>query len=187
METKAKLSNLTRDLRDGGTFITFKIPEIPQGIGNLQDKDLLLVVKPYREKRSLTANAYYWTLVGKMAPYLQLPTSAVHNILLRRYGTLEIIDGSTLMIFIPDTEEAEQKVLLSEAYHLKPTSQSKNTEKGRYMAYLAIKGSHEYDTKEMATLIDGAVSEAQEMGIETLPTAELERMMEAYEEHYAKR
>jgi hypothetical protein len=39
-----------------------------------------------------------------------------------------------------------------------------------------IKGSSEYDTAEMAKFIDAVVLEAKELGIETLPPAELERM-----------
>jgi hypothetical protein len=43
-----------------------------------------------------------------------------------------------------------------------------------------IKGSSEYDTKEMSRFIDGIVAEAKELGIETLPPAELETMMKAW-------
>ena len=49
-----------------------------------------------------------------------------------------------------------------------------------YRTYMMLKGSSEYDTKEMSHLIDGLVSECKEMGIETLPPEELERMMAAY-------
>ena len=37
-------------------------------------------------------------------------------------------------------------------------------------------GSSTYNTKEMSVLIDGIVYEAKELGIETLPPDELERM-----------
>ena len=43
-----------------------------------------------------------------------------------------------------------------------------------------IKGSSEYDTKEMSSFIDGIISEAKGLGIETLPPEELERMMKDY-------
>jgi hypothetical protein len=39
-----------------------------------------------------------------------------------------------------------------------------------------MRGSHTYDTKEMARLIDGVVYEAKSIGIETLSPDELERM-----------
>ena len=49
-----------------------------------------------------------------------------------------------------------------------------------YRVYIVMKGSHQYDTKQMATLIDGVVSEAKEMGIETIPPQELERMKQSW-------
>ena len=49
-----------------------------------------------------------------------------------------------------------------------------------YRTYIMLRGSSSYDTKEMARLIDGLVSECKEVGIETLPPDEVERMMAAY-------
>jgi hypothetical protein len=42
--------------------------------------------------------------------------------------------------------------------------------------YKIYKGSSEYTTLEMAVLIDGIVSEAKELGIETIPPKEIERL-----------
>ena len=38
-------------------------------------------------------------------------------------------------------------------------------------------GSSEYDSAEMSVFINGIIEEAKELGIETLPPDELERMM----------
>ena len=51
---------------------------------------------------------------------------------------------------------------------------------GKFASYLMIKGTSEYDTAEMAKFIDMAVSEAKELGIETLTPDELERMKSAW-------
>ena len=45
-----------------------------------------------------------------------------------------------------------------------------------YRTYMMLRGSSDYDTREMSELIDGTVSEAKQMGIETLPPHEIERM-----------
>ena len=42
--------------------------------------------------------------------------------------------------------------------------------------YRCFIGSSEYDSREMAILIDGIVDEAKELGIDTLPTTAVERM-----------
>lgn len=52
---------------------------------------------------------------------------------------------------------------------------------------MMLRGSHDYDTKEMSTLIDGVVSEAKELGIETMTPDRIKEMMAAYEERYSKR
>ena len=46
--------------------------------------------------------------------------------------------------------------------------------------YRVYKGSSEYDSREMAVLIDGIISEAKELDIETLPPAEVERLKEMW-------
>ena len=46
--------------------------------------------------------------------------------------------------------------------------------------YRIYKGSSEYDTKEMAILIDGIVQECQEQNIETIPPEEIEALKNAW-------
>ena len=89
---------------------------------------------------------------------------------------------------LPDTESAQKAIDEAQSYHLKPTSQVKEGKGGvMYRTYMMLKGSSEYDTKEMSRLIDGLASECKEMGIETMPPEELERMMAAYDRKYKKK
>jgi hypothetical protein len=46
--------------------------------------------------------------------------------------------------------------------------------------YKVYKGSSEYNSREMAILIDGIISEAKEMDIETLPPDEIKRIKEMW-------
>lgn len=188
MDLRGRLIDITKDLISGEFKITLGVLMIPSGIDALRDVPLRITLKQWRSKRSLTANGYYWTLVTKISEVLNRSQAEVHNLLLRRYGTIEVLDGTVVTMMIPDTEEAEKKTLMAETYHVKPTSKTKVGKNGRtYRAYVMIKGSSEYDTKEMARLIDGTVADAKEMGIDTLSKAELERMMESYEKHSADR
>jgi hypothetical protein len=54
------------------------------------------------------------------------------------------------------------------------------TTRNGYNHIKVYKGSSEYDSREMAVLIDGIISEAKEMGIETLPPREVERLKEMW-------
>jgi hypothetical protein len=136
-----------------------------------------LKVTKYNEKRSLDANAYYWQLLTKLAGVLKVSNPYCHNVMLRRYGTLEEIDGRPVYLVIPDTEEATQKADESETYHIKPTSNVREGNDGKmYRTYMLLKGSHEYTTAEMSRLISGLVDECRQCGIETMTPAELERL-----------
>ena len=149
---------------------------------------LAFTVKPWKKKRSLDANAYYWQLLTKLADKLNLSKPHLHNILLRRYGRPEVIDGQMIFLVLPDTDSGARKADEAETYHIRPTSEVKVGNDGQmYRTYVMLRGSSTYNTAEMSVLIDGLVSECWEQGIETLPPAELERMMELYEKNWRKR
>ena len=186
MKVKADSFNIVQDILNGGFVIQMHVTEIPTGVETLREGPLAVSVTKWRERRTLTANAYYWVLVSKIADIAGLPTQKVHNMLLRRYGVPETMDGDLMTVFIPDGEDEE--VLMKELYHLKSTSLTKTGKDGKvFRAYILLKGSSSMDSKEFSTLVDGTVTEAKDLGIETLPSEELERMMEDYEKHFAGR
>lgn len=122
--------------------------------------------KKFRKKRSLDANAYYWVLVTKLGKVLELSNPEVHNIALVRYGQPWIVGGKATFLTVPDTEEAEKNVRYSTEYHLQPTSQVREGKDGiMYRTYKLLRGSHTYNTEEMARLIDGMVTMCKEAGI----------------------
>lgn len=141
-------------------------------------------VKRHREKRSLDANAYYWLLVGKIGKITGDSKNHIHNIMLERYGELDKMpDGSLIPFCIRDDID-----YLEFPYpHLKPTQKTLSKGDKLYRWYYQIKGSSEYNTAEMSHLIDGVVNECKEMGIETLPPEELERMMAVYDKKHSDR
>ena len=184
MELKGKLLNVVQDIRSGAYQVTLEMMEIPPGADKLPE-NLRINLTRWTNKRSLTANAYYWVLVGKMAKILGQSTAYVHNTLMMDYGTVDLIDGQVPIVSVREGYDAAHDIMESTRYHLRPTSYSYMKHDGLiYRDYQRLKGSSQYDTEEMTQLIDGAVAEARQMGIETLPSDELERMMKDYEEHY---
>ena len=152
-----------------------------------KNERLVFSVKEYKRKRSLDANAYYWVLVTKLAKVLNLSKPHLHNLLLRRYGQPEIVDGQMVFLVLPDSESGTRKADEAETYHIRPTSQVKTGVDGKmYRTYVMLRGSSTYNTAEMSELIDGLVSECKEQGIETLPADELKRMMQMYEQNWRK-
>lgn len=178
MKFTARIKDIGRTL-EGKLTITLE----SSGIGAEEITGLLKLdrldaeLKKHHEKRSLDANAYYWLLVGRIGKVTGDDRNRIHNMMLNRYGELERMpDGSLVPFCIRDDID-----YLGFPYpHLKPTQKTLSKGNRLYRWYYQIKGSSEYNTSEMSALIDGAVSECREMGIETLPPEELERMMEAY-------
>lgn len=169
---------------EGKMTITFETSGIEANeISKLSQSDKLDVeIKKHREKRSLDANAYYWLLVGKIRKATGDSNNRIHNMMLDRYGELERMPDGTLIPFCirDDIDHLEFPYP-----HLKPTQKTLSKGDKLYRWYYQIKGSSEYNTAEMSHLIDGIVSECKEMGIETLPPEELERMMAAYDKKHS--
>jgi len=127
-------------------------------------------IKPYREKRSLTANSYFWQIVTKIADTLRTSKDDLYIEMLKRYGQRE----KDLISVVSSAVHVAIKALDNHC-----TIVGESELKGKTFKHLAIlKGSSEYDSKEMSILIDGVVSEAKELGIETLPHDEINRLLE---------
>ena len=127
---------------------------------------LSLEIKKYRARRSLDANAYYWTLITKLAAVLETSNAEQHNRMLCLYGYPEIIEDKHFLVVLPDTEEAQKKVMRAEDYHLKPTSDVREGNDGiSYRTYVLMRGSRTYNTEEMSRLINGLISECKDVKI----------------------
>lgn len=141
---------------------------------DIKGSELKLKLCRYRRKRSLNANSYYWTILSDMAEINRISLNRQHNLLLRRYGQLEKIAGNIVVVDIPELEGNEELVDESETVHLKPTSRIKHSKNGtEYRTYIMLRGSHTYDSREMSRLLEGTISEAKAMGINTLTPEEL--------------
>lgn len=168
MNFTGRFDNLMVDLVDNKQKAIFALNEdAKQAFDDLKGcKKLSITIKKYRQKRSLDANAYYWVLITKLAKKISVSNPELHNMMLRMYGQAEIIEGKAVYLTIPDTEEAERKVNNATDYHLQATSQVREGNDGiMYRTYKLLRGSHTYNTEEMARLIDGLVQCCKDAGI----------------------
>lgn len=124
-----------------------------------------------RKKRSLQANAYFHVLCQKVAEATEQSSTEVKNQIISDYGQVDKDCGEIILRDDIDWRKFD-------TLHVKPTTATKVLDNGKlYRVYYVMRGSHTYDTKEMATLIDGIVREAKEVGVETLTPTELEQMI----------
>jgi hypothetical protein len=134
-EFTGRISSIAISYATGKPLLTLECDEHPtrlqEMIEGLRAADSLTIkIGKFRKKRSLDANAYYWLLVGKLAKVLKISMPHCHNLMLRRYGTLEEFDGRPVYIIIQDTDEASSKADEAETYHIKPTAQVKEGNDG---------------------------------------------------------
>jgi hypothetical protein len=133
-------------------------------VDELKDKDKLSIeVKEFREKRSLNANNYAWKILTEIADALRISKEEIYLTMLKRYGQSEII---SVLAHIPIGEYVKY---CEEA--------GESTLNGKlFKHYKVYKGSSEFDTREMSIFLDGVVSEAKEMGIQTETPNQLAEM-----------
>lgn len=191
MEFTGTIGSVTQDIVTGKLSVSFETENakrVAAEAASLSGIKLRIEAKKYRKKRSLDANAYYWQLITKFAHCLGISKPAAHNLMLRSYGYDEVMDGKLVYLVIPDTDEAEEKALEAETYHIRPTSELRiGTDGEIYRTYIMLRGSSTYNAKEMSCLIEGLVSACKEIGIETLPPEEIDRMMAVYEKNWRKK
>lgn len=143
-----------------------------------EDKLAIRIAK-WRKKRSLDANAYLWVLCTKIASALKSSKDEVYEQMLKRYGTFyRNDDGSYITVTVK--KEVDMSKISGHWMHCG------DDPNGKFTAYMMIKGSSEYDTKEMSDLLEGIVSEARELGIQTETDKEHQAMIEEWGKQYAK-
>ena len=128
-----------------------------------QDREKLYEVREYKQKRSLTANAYFWVLVNEIANVTNQSKDEIHLQMLKEYGQNQVISVQSnidISKFIKYFEEiGHGRVNGKDFTH-----------------YRVFEGSSEMDIREMAILLDGVVQEAEQLGIPTLTPAEIARL-----------
>lgn len=121
-------------------------------------------VTEYHPKRSLSANAYAWALIGKIADALRKSKEEVYLQMLKDYGQSELVS------VLSDINVS--------GYFKYYEEYGKGHVEGReFTHYKVYKGISEMDSKEMAILIDGIIQEARQLGIETITPAEKEKLL----------
>lgn len=186
MEFTGKLSGLDIDYMSGSQKLKITANEdIREQFDKLRDCEKLSVkIVRYRKKRSLDANAYFHVLVGKIAEAVNSSKPSVKNLLLSKYGQYEIQDDSIVHLIIREDIDVSEM----EEIHLAATSAVRTLDDGKlYRVYRVIRGSHTYDSHEMSKLIEGTVSEAKDLGIETVTPDEILAMEEKWRVKFEKR
>ena len=136
---------------------------IIQWLFDQQDTEKLYEIKEKKSKRSLTANAYYWSLLNQLASIMRIDSQKCHFLMLKRYGQYEVVSICSDVIL--------------HGYFKYYEEIGKGTVNGKeFTHYKIYKGSSQMDSKEFAILLDGVRSECEEIGIPVLTPSEIAQL-----------
>ncbi len=145
--------------------------ELMNILPQLKNSPYICEIKQYHKKRSLDANAYFHVLVDKIAKAVHRSAEEIKVQMNLDYGTIAKDEQGLKAGF-----KALKSIPINKFFkYAKPIGECE--ENGKiFVKYLIYKETHTLDTQEMATLIDGVVEEAKQLGIETLTPIELENL-----------
>lgn len=169
IEFKSKKPKIAIDYNNPNQVeITFKADKtIANVLEQLKDdKDLTIQVKEYKEKRTLSQNAYLWVLCGEIAKITDLTKEEIYRQYVKDFGVYEILP-------IKDDAVESFKYKWGKngiGWFCETLGKSKIN---NYTNIIAYYGSSTYDTKEMSRLMDAVIRDCETIGISTLTKNEI--------------
>lgn len=155
----------------GKPIVTLEMNEYDQAIrmvDELHDAHLVIKIDKQSKKRSLNANNYAWKLITEIGNATRQSKEDVYFLMLKRYrqsDMVSVVADVPVKYYFKHYEEAGETTLNGKLFK----------------HYRVYKGSSEFDTKEMSIFIDGFVSEAKDLGIQTDTPDRIAKMKDLWE------
>ena len=128
-----------------------------------QDSEKVFEIREYKEHRSLSQNAYAWTLITQLGNKLHKSKDEIYLDMSKNYGQSTIVSiGVEVNVtkYFKYFDEIGEGIVNGK----------------KFKHYKIYKGSSEFDSLEMSIFIDGIIQECENVGIPTLTKVEIERM-----------
>jgi hypothetical protein len=132
------------------------------------DKLLNVEIKQEKHSRTLTQNSYLWVMTNQLANVMRIDKQMCYLQMLGLYGQREEHIISVRSDAVATFYKALQNYCIMVGTRI--------IEDEVYKDIAILIGSSEYDTRQMAILLDGVISECKEHGIETLTLSEIALM-----------
>lgn len=151
---------------DGTANITLKVAKkVVESVDNIKTEQLFITIKEYRQKRSLSQNAYMWVLLNKLAEKLNDTAENIYRQFIQDYGVKDYV-------LIQDQAIEE----LQNRWEKKGMGWfTKVMRKGKIdgtTTMILYYGSSSYNSKEMSRLVDAVIEECENQNIPTLTMKE---------------
>lgn len=152
-----------------------EIPEDDIKMATEWENGAEITITEYKYQRSASANAYFHLLVHKIAEKMRIGNDECKVRMNLEYGSPKMLDEKTLFaVQVP--KGANVTDIYPYAKWVKDVTDN-GVVKDVYIFY---KRTHTLNTKEMSRLIDGVISEAQQLGIETLCKTDVDKLIKLW-------
>lgn len=173
MKVTGKIVGANIDFKTGKPTISFEVNEqndFRQMVDDLKECEKLSIeVKPFRQRRSLDANAYCWVLIDKLAEKMGESKETIY----RQYITN--IGGNSEIVCV--LNKAVER--LCEGWRRNGIGWQTQTFESQIRGctnVILYYGSSVYDSAQMAKLLDLIIQDCKELGIPTETPSEIARL-----------
>lgn len=128
-----------------------------------QPKGGLYEIKERKRKRTLTQNAYYWSMLNQLGKVLRMPTSELHFRMLKEHAPFEVVS-------------VRSDIDVDGYFRYYETLGTGCANGQEFTHYRIYKGSSRMDSAEFSRLIDGTREECEAQGISVLTREEISRL-----------
>lgn len=150
------------------------IAELASYIDSLSDeKEYKLEIKEHKEKRSLSANSYFWVLADRLAEKLRMAKTDIYRSYIKEIG------GNSYLVCCTNSAVDD----LCKAWEAKGLGWIAETEQSKLDGCTNVRlyyGSSVYDTLQMSRLIELIVQDCKENDIHTYDQEELDRLCDEW-------
>lgn len=165
---------------DSGKFIV-DVPIDQRGglfrfLRSKKDRDYVLIIKEYKKKRSLDANAKLWALINELSVKLHIPPEEIYQ------GYIPDVGGNFWFApvkpeEIPERTEDWCRGHIGRMVDDMGPCMSKDLQ--GYHNLKLYRGSSEYDSATFSRLLELVIQDCRQLGIETMSEREKSLLLES--------
>lgn len=171
MKLEVKLKDLHFDFRSRQTCFEFVADgDITANLEEYIDKNVNIELK--KEKRSLTANGYFWALLGELQEKLRVPKEDLYRQYIYGCGAYDV--------YCMKDEAVDTFVKSWGDKGLGWVCDSVKSKLPGCTNVLAYRGTSDYTKEEMAVILDQVVQDCIVQGIPTRREDEIRKLLEEY-------
>lgn len=137
-------------------------------------KEISLKIENKARKRTMDSNAYYHVLRRRIAKAMGIGETEYHNRALAEVG-IAVLDENGERDWTWKLESYNYLKALDGEDHYAPTSDMVEYEGETFRLHYRLKSTRDFDTKEFNQLLEYAIADAKELGIESRTPEQIRR------------